>query len=152
MIFAIVWGAILFAASIPLDVALNVNVSTTASQYNTVVNDFNSSKAAIENAINTSRRCTTVPCLRGSHLAAAASLAHFDSDLKAMNLPSNAVAPAQLVESDLTQLESAFTQLANSANAQAYTSIVQRSGLNTLLQSLPNDTNGLLTALNQSVF
>jgi hypothetical protein len=151
LIFAIVWGTILYAGQITLQITVRTNNNTLQTQYNTVVNDFNSSKAAIQNAINTSRHCTTVSCLRGSHLAAAASLAHFDSDLKSMKLPSNAVAPAQVVESDLTQLESAFTQLANSANAQAYTSIVQRSGLNTLLQSLPNDTNSLLSSLNQSV-
>ncbi len=127
-------------------------MSTTASQYSTVVNDFNNSKAAIQKAVVATQHCSTVPCLRPSHLEAAASLQQFNSDLKAMNLPSGAQAAGQSVQSDVAQLESAFTQLANSANAQAYRSTVQSSNLNTLLQSLPTDTNNLLNALNQSVF
>jgi Domain of unknown function (DUF4389) len=149
LIFAIVWGSILFIGQTVVNsVIATHNVNTTATQYDTVVSDFNNSKAAIQNAIAISKRCTTVACLRPSHLSAATSLRQFDSDLKSMNLPSRAQAPAQSVESDVTQLASAFTQLANSASAQAYRSTVQSSNVNTLLQTLPTDTNSLLSALN----
>jgi hypothetical protein len=152
LIFAIVWGVVIYAGQITLQAVVRTGNNTTQTQRNAVVDDFNNSKAAIQNAINESNSCSTVSCLRPSHLDAAATLQQFDADLKSMDLPSNAVTPAQLVESDVTQLAAAFTQLANSANVQAYGSTVQSSGLNTLLRSLPNDTNNLLGALNQSVF
>jgi hypothetical protein len=74
----------------------------------------------------------------------------FVADVQAMNLPSGAQQPAQLVESDASQLASAFTQLANSANAQAYQSTVQSSQIDTLVHTLPNDTNSLLGALHHA--
>jgi hypothetical protein len=151
LIFAIVWGSILFVGQISVQaVVAGSNLSTSIRQYNTVVNDYNASSAAIEKAVNDSKSCTTVQCVRPSHLAAASSLEKFDSDLKAMNLACTATHPAQVVESDLTQLASAFTDLANSANAQAYISTLQSSNLNTVLQSLPNDTNTLLAAMQSS--
>lgn len=153
LIFAIVWGSILFVAEVSVQaVVAGSNLNTSVRQYNTVLNDFNDSRAAIESAIADSQSCTSVECLRGSHLAAAASLRKFDSDLKTLNLSCAAPNQTQVVESDLTQLSSAFTDLANSANAQAYRSTVQSSNLNTLLQSLPNDTNNLLDAIRSSGF
>lgn len=149
LIFAIVWGVILLGVNVTVNsIAATNNANRYSSDYNTVVNDFNNSKAAVDNAIATSRRCDTVGCLRPSHLAAAASLRQFASDVRAMNLPSGAQQSAQSVESDATQLADAFNQLANSASGQAYRSTVQSSGVNTLLQTLPNDTNSLLDQLN----
>ncbi len=151
LIFAIVWGSIVLVGQISVQaVVAGRNLSTSLRQYNTVVNDFNDSRAAIESAVADSQSCTSVQCLRPSHLAAARSLEKFDTDLKTLNLSCTATGPAQVVESDLTQLSSAFTNLANSSNAQAYRSTVQSSNLNTLLQSLPNDTNNLLDAVRTS--
>jgi hypothetical protein len=151
LIFAIVWGSIVLVGQISVQaVVAGRNYTTSLRQYNTVVNDFNDSRSAIENAVTQSQRCQSVQCLRPSHLAAARSLEKFDSDLKTLNLSCTATAPAQVVESDLTQLSSAFTDLANSSNAQAYRSTVQSSNLNTLLRSLPNDTNNLLEAVRTS--
>jgi hypothetical protein len=149
LVFAIIWGAILFGASTVVNSIQATNrANQYSSDYTTVVNDFNNSKAAVDAAIAQTRNCTTVPCLRASHLAAAASLHHFASDVRAMNLPSGSQQTAQSVESDATQLADAFTRLANSANGQAYHSIVQSTDVNTLLQTLPNDTNTLLSQLN----
>jgi hypothetical protein len=152
LVFAIVWGAILFATQTTLN---SINATNTLNriqgQYDTVINDFNDQKAAVDNAISVSRQCTTIACLRPSHLAAAASLRRYASDVRAMNLPSGAQQPARLVENDASQLAGAFTQLANSANGQAYQSTVQSSQINTLLRTLPNDTNSLLTALHRAL-
>jgi hypothetical protein len=151
LIFAIVWGSILLVGQASVQaVVAGRNLSTSTRQSNTVLNDFNLSRSAINNAIADSQRCRSVQCLRASHLAAARSLEKFDSDLKTMNLSCFATDPAQAVESDLTQLASAFTDLANSANAQEYGSTVQSSNLDTLLQSLPNDTNSLLNTIRSS--
>jgi hypothetical protein len=151
LIFAIVWGAILFAAQTTINsITATNNLNRIQGEYNTVVNDFNDQKSAVDNAISVSQHCITILCLRPSHRAAAASLQRFASDVRAMNLPSGAQQPAQLVESDASQLASAFSQLANSANGQAYKSTVQSSQINTLLRTLPNDTNSLLAALNHA--
>jgi hypothetical protein len=151
LIFAIVWGSILFVAQTAFNsITATNNLNRISSEYNTVVNDFNTQKSAVDNAITMSQHCPTIACLRSSHLAAAATLQRFAADVRAMNLPSGAQQPAQLVESDATQLASAFTQLANSANGQAYRSTVQSSQVNTLLRTLPSDTNSLLSALNHA--
>lgn len=151
LIFAIVWGAILFVTQTTVNsIVAHNNLNRIQSEYNTVLNDFNDQKAAVDHAISVSRQCNTIACLRPSHLAAAASLRRYASDVRAMNLPSGAQQPAQLVESDASQLASAFTQLANSANGQAYQSTVQSTQVNTLLRTLPNDTNRLLAALNRA--
>ena len=151
LIFAIVWGSIVFVGqTVYNSVNAHNNLSRIQSEYNTVVTDFNDQNSAVNNAISASRRCTTIACLRPSHLAAAASLERFASDVHAMDLPSGAQQPAQLVESDASQLAAAFTQLANSANGQAYQSTVQSSQIDTLLRTLPNDTNSLLAALNHA--
>ena len=150
-----VWGAVLFAGYAGGVVSFNFHVTTTTSQHDAIVDDFNAPdgpKATLQAAIAASQRCTTVACLRPSHFAAASSLQLFASEIRGISLPANAQAPAQAVESDADQLASAFTKLANSPNAQAYRTGVESSGLNTLLQSLPTDTNNLLTALTQSVF
>jgi hypothetical protein len=151
LIFAIVWGAILFVTQTTINSITATNtLNRIQAQYNTVLNDFNDQKSAVDNAISVSRRCTTIACLRPSHLAAAASLRRYGSDVRAMNLPSGAQQPAQLVESDASQLAGAFAQLANSANAQAYQSTVRSSQIITLLRTLPTDTNSLLAALNRA--
>jgi hypothetical protein len=152
LVFAIVWGSIVLVAYGPVLAFVVNSTNTTVNQYNTIVHDFNDSKAKIETAIADSRSCTTVACLRPSHLAAATSLDKFDSELAAMNLPSNALAPAQVVESDLSQMASVFNDLAYDANAQAYRSTIQRSNLQTLLNSWPNDTNTLLDALRTHIY
>ena len=146
LVFAIVWGSILLVAYVSIFATVGFNnATTTVDQYNTVVNDYNSSANALK-SISSPQTCMAGACLH------AASLLHkFDSDLAAMNLPSNAQGPAQAVQSDLTQLTSVFTELANSANAQAYNSTAQRSNLETLLTSLQNDTNNLLSALRSSI-
>jgi hypothetical protein len=152
LVFATVWGSILLVgyASIFSIVGVN-NANNAVNQYNTVLNDYNASKGAINAAIAQIDSCTTVSCLRASHLAAASSLDKFNSDLAAMNLPSNAQVPAQVVESDLTQLGSVFTDLANSASPQAYRATLQTSHLQTLLNSLTNDTNSVLDALRSNI-
>ncbi|HWD53601.1 MAG TPA: DUF4389 domain-containing protein [Acidimicrobiales bacterium] len=155
MLFAIAWGVVLVAGYAAGVVSISFHFSTTTSQHDAIVNDFNAPngpKATVQAAITASQHCTTVACLRPSHFAAASSLQLFAAEVRGMSLPSNAQDPAGAVESDADQLASAFTKLANSANAQAYRTTVEKSGLNTLLQSLPADTNNLLNALNQSVF
>jgi hypothetical protein len=155
MIYAIAWGVVLLAGYAGGLVAFSFHVSTTTSQHDAIVNDFNAPdgpKATVQAAVDAAHHCTTVACLDHSHFAAASSLQLFAAEIRGMNLPSNAQAPARAVESDADQLASAFTKLANSPNAQAYRTAVESSGLNTLLQSLPTDTSNLLSALTQSVF
>jgi hypothetical protein len=151
LVFAIVWGSILLVAYSPVLAVFANNRNRTIDQYNTVVTDFNHQKTAVDRANSALQSCPTVSCLRASHLAVAASLDNFDSDLTAMNLPSGAQNAAKVLENDLTRLASVFTDLADSQDTQAYQSTVQRSNLNSLLRSLPNDTNSLLHALNNSI-
>lgn len=152
LVFATVWGSILLIAYGSIFAAIGANnVNNTVNQYNTVVSDYNDAKAAINTAIAQIDSCTTVSCLHASHVAAAASLDKFNFDLTAMNLPSNAQGPAQVVESDLTQLASVFTDLANSSSPQAYRATLQKSNLQTLLTSFTNDTNTLLNALRSNI-
>lgn len=152
LVFATVWGSILLVAYLSIFAAVGVhNANNAANQYNAVVNDYNDSKAAITAAIAQIDSCTTVSCLQASHLAAASSLDKFNVDLTAMNLPPNAQGPARVVESDLTQLGSVFTNLANSPSPQAYRATLQKSNLQTLLTSLTNDTNSLLDALRSNI-
>jgi hypothetical protein len=100
LIFAIVWGSIVLVGQIAVQaVVAGRNYSTSFRQYNSVVNDFNDSRSAIENAVADTQRCPSVQCVRPSHLAAARSLEKFDSDLKTMNLSCTATRPAHVVES-----------------------------------------------------
>jgi hypothetical protein len=148
MIFAIVWGSLVLAGQVVVPGAANHGQTTAAAQANTVYSDYNATRGTILTAIRDSDRCTTVACLRASHLAAAASLSHFEDDLRGMSLPSNATGQAQLVESDVSQLANIFTRLANSPNGATYRHYVQSSNLESVLNSYPGDTQSLINALN----
>ena len=116
MIFAIVWGSIVFVGQNVAQSLARSQPHTSAQQVNTVVKDYHRSDTAIATASSASSSCTTVACLRASHLDAASKLTRFDNDLRTMSLPANASQPAQLVESDTTQLSSILSQLANSSD------------------------------------
>ena len=147
MIFAIVWGSIIFVGqSVAQSVARN-HRHTSAQQVSTVVSDYNASDTAIHTASNLSVSCATVACLRASHLAAASTLTQFDNDLRGMSLPSNATQPAQVVESDTTQLASILSQLANSSDLSTYRATVRSSNLTTILSSYHGDTVNLVNVL-----
>jgi len=147
MIFAIVWGSIIFVGqSVAQSVARN-HRHTSAQQVSTVVSDYNASDTAIHTASNRSVSCATVACLRASHLAAASTLTQFDNDLRGMSLPSNATQPAQVVESDTTQLASILSQLANSSDLSTYRAAVRSSNLTTILSSYHGDTVNLVNVL-----
>jgi hypothetical protein len=145
LIFAIVWGVILYVGSSAIQAAFT---HTTTAQYNTVVNDYNSSVSAIEQA----SQCSTLSCLRAREPAVSDALDGYTANLVGMNLPAGTNSAVAAVESDVSQLSTAFTSLANSANQQVYESRLQSSQVNTLLQTLHVDTNNLLTAINASVF
>jgi hypothetical protein len=150
IIFAIVWGSIVLVGNGAIEGAVARHNSTTVAQYNTIVSDYNDSDAAMVSASHDAQSCTDVPCLRGSHLAAAASLTKMVDDIQGMNLPDNAVGPAHLVESDANQLATIFTNLANSSDIGTYHDNAQRSNLSSILNSYPGDTQNLLNALNSS--
>ena len=145
LIFAIVWGAILYVGSSAIQVAFT---HTTASQYNAVVNDYNGALSAIVQA----NQCSTLSCMRTSEPAVADALDQYTANLVGMNLPAGTNNSVSAVESDLSQLSTAFTSLSNSPNQQVYESRLQSSQVNTLLQTLHVDTNNLLTAINANVF
>ncbi|HEY6471947.1 MAG TPA: DUF4389 domain-containing protein [Acidimicrobiales bacterium] len=148
LIFAIVWGAILYVGSSAVRYAFTNNLDTRSSQYNTVVNDYNASLSAIDQAT----QCSTLSCLRTSEPAVATALNQYTGNLVGMNLPAGTTSSVAAVESDLSQLSTAFTSVANSPNQQVYQSRLQSSQVNTFLQTLHVDTNNLLTAINSSVF
>ena len=148
IIFAIVWGSILFLGQ---NVAQNVitgHRQSSVQQFNTVEADTHSVTTAIDNAGASIKSCTTVSCLRPTYLAAAAKLTQLADDVHGMSLPSNANGQAQSVESDARQLASIFTELANSSDAASYRATVQRSNFGSILNSYAGDSNNLLNALN----
>lgn len=143
LVFAIVWGVVLYAGTSAIQLAFTHNTFT---QYNTVVNDYNGVLTAIEQA----NQCSTLSCLQAREPAVADALDTYTGNLVSMNLPAGTDSAVAAVESDLSQLSTAFTSLANSPNQQAYQARVQSSQVNTLLQTLHVDTNNLLTAINAS--
>jgi uncharacterized protein DUF4389 len=147
MIFAIVWGSVLFVGQSVAQSLARHHQHTSALQVDTVVSDYNATDTAIQSAITRFHSCATVACLRASHVHAASTLTQFDSDLRGMNLPSNAGQGAQVVESDTTQLASILTQLANSSDLSTYQSTVRSSDINTILTSYQGDTQDLVDTL-----
>ena len=92
MIFAIVWGSIVFLGqNISQNVFTNHNQSN-AQQLNTVSSDTDAANAAINGAGKSISRCTTVSCLRPAYIAAATNLTHLADDVRGMSLPSNVAA------------------------------------------------------------
>ena len=151
VIFAIVWGSILFVGqNVAQNLARN-QPHTSAQQVSTVVTDYNKSDTAIATASKESSSCATVACLRASHLDAASKLTRFDNDLRTMSLPANASQPAQLVESDATQLSSILSQLANSSDLATYRATIRSSNLTTIWSSYHVDTQTLVSALNSDL-
>ena len=148
LIFAIVWGVILYVGSSSIQFAFTNNLGTRASQYNTVVNDYNGSISAIDEA----NQCNTLSCLQTREPAVSTALSQYTADLVGMNLPAGTNSAVAAVESDLSQLSTAFTSLANSPSQQVYQSRLQASQVNTLVQTLHVDTNNLLAAINSNVF
>ena len=151
MIFAIVWGSILFVGQSIAQNAARHHRHTSAQQLNRVMSDYTATDTALHTADSSSLSCATVACLRTSHLHAASTLTRFDGDLQGMSLPSNASQPAQVVESDTSQLASILTQLANSANLAAYRSTARGSNLGTILNSYPGDTRSLVNVMHSDL-
>jgi hypothetical protein len=147
IIVAIVWGSIVFLSESAIQSAFQNNNSTDINQYNAIVSDYNATGSAVEKAGHDAQTCSTVQCLRASHLAAAGALSTFAGDLHGMSLPSNASGPAHQVESDARQLATTFIDLAHSSDAAAYRATAQRSNLSTILNSYPTDTQNLLNAI-----
>ena len=152
IIFAIVWGSIVFLGQGAIQAAAFHNSTTTVEEYNTIVSDYNHSGTSMQRAAHDAQSCSDVACLRASHLAAAASLTKLVDDIQGMSLPDNAVGPAHVVESDANQLATIFTNLANSSDNAMYHDTAQRSNLTAILNSYPGDTQSLLNALNSNGF
>ncbi len=151
MIFAIVWGSVLFLGqNITQNVLTAHRQSSTVQQYNAVYSDFSSTRGPIEKVLGQAN-CTTVPLIRQDSLAAATRLAQFDTDLRGMNLPSNAGASAQQVESDTTQLSAILTRLSSSPDCATYRADAQNSNIGALINSYPADTQNLLNAINANL-
>ena len=147
MIFAIVWGSILFVGQSVAQSLSRHHTHTSAQQVNTVVSDYNATETAIQSAITRFHSCANVACLHASHVHAASTLTQFDSDLRGMSLPPNAGQGAQVVESDTTQLASILTRLANSSDLSTYQSTVRSSNINTILTSYQGDTQSLVDTM-----
>jgi hypothetical protein len=151
MIFAIVWGSILFLGQ---NIAQNIVVGhrqSSVQQFNTVNSDTSAANTAIDKAVQSIKSCTAVACLGPSYTAAAAKLTQLADDLHGMSLPSNAGGQAQNVESDANQLASVFTKLANSSDAATYRATAQSSNLGSILSSYTTDSQSLLNTLNSDL-
>jgi len=151
MIFAIVWGSILFLGQ---TIAQNIVVGhrqSSVQQFNTVNSDTNAANTAIDKAGQSTKSCTTVACLGPSYTTAAAKLTQLADDLHGMSLPSNAGGQAQNVESDADQLASVFIKLANSSDAATYRATAQSSNLGSILSSFGTDSQSLLNTLNSDL-
>jgi hypothetical protein len=150
MIFAIVWGSVLFVGQSAFqDLATN-NRNDAAAQYNTVVSDYNSTTRTLLAAGRSVPNCQTVACARPYDTAAASSLNAFGNDLGTMDVTGNASGAQQHVESDVAQLSSTLTQLAHSASAADYARTAQRSDLNGLVQTYVGDVRSLVDSLRQA--
>jgi len=150
MIFAIVWGSILFLGQ---DIAQNIvgHRQSSVQQFNTVNSDTNAANTAIDKAGQSIKSCPTVACLGPSYTTAAAKLTQLADDLHGMSLPSNAGGQAQNVESDASQLASVLTKLADSSDAATYRATAQSSNLGSILSSFATDSQSLLNTLNSDL-
>jgi len=148
VIFAIIWGSLVFVGQSVAQNLAQRHPHTSALQVNMVVKDYNRSNTAIETASTKYTSCATVACLRASHLDAASKLTQFDDDLRSMSLPANASQPARVVESDATQLSAILSQLANSSDLSTYRATIRSSDLTAILSSYHVDTVNLVKALN----
>jgi hypothetical protein len=151
MIFAIVWGALAYVGGVGVESAVGNNTPSNVDNYNTVVTDFNATRTTINNALTKAQLCNTVPCLRHSHEAAAASLSSFNGDLQGMSLPPNASASARVEENDTHTLATTFNDLAHSSSNAAYRSTFQNSNLTTVLRFYPQHTQNLLNDIRAAV-
>jgi outer membrane murein-binding lipoprotein Lpp len=151
IIFAIVWGSILFLSESAIQSAFQNNNSSSVDQYNSVVTHFNDTRTAVQSAGNAAQTCSTVQCIRPSHLAAADSFSSSADNLQGMSLPSNASGSARRLESDARQLSTVFKDLANSSDARAYQATANRSNLSALLTSYSGDTQNLLNKLRSDI-
>jgi len=151
IIFAVVWGAILYVGVGGVNAALGHNNGTSVNQYNTLVTEFNGTGTAVQRAGRAAQTCTTIECIRPSHLAAANSLSSFAGDLDGMSFPSNASNSAQHTASDAHRLANIFGDLAHSSDASAYQSTAQHSNLDSLLTSYGQDAQNLLGQLKSDI-
>jgi hypothetical protein len=151
LIFAIVWGSILYVGQASVQAAFRNNTTSSVDQYNTVVTDFNATSTAVRRAGTQAQRCSTVQCVRPSHLAAADSLSKFANDVNAMDVPANASNSARSTVSDAHHLSSIFYDLAHSSNASEYQATVQRSNLSGVLNSYATHTQSLLNDLRSNL-
>jgi outer membrane murein-binding lipoprotein Lpp len=151
IIFAIVWGSILFLSESAIQSAFQNNNSSSVDQYNSVVTHFNDTRTAVQRAGNAAQTCSTVQCIRPSHLAAADSFSSSADNLQGMSLPGNASGSARRLESDARQLSTVFKDLANSSDARAYQATANRSNLSALLTSYSGDTQNLLNKLRSDI-
>ena len=94
--------------------------------------------------------CTTLSCLQMASQSVATSLSDFSNDLSSMNFPSQAVAASQRVESDVTQLHTFFQSLADASSVQQVRALAQRSQIDAILQSYPDDVRSLVDQINGS--
>ena len=147
MIFAIVWGSIVFLGQNITQNVFSSHNQSNAQQLNTVSSDTNAANAAINGAGKSINGCTTVSCLRPAYIVAATKLTHLADDVRGMSLPSDVSGRAQDVESDATQLASIFTELANSSDVATYRATAQSSNFESILTSYASDTRSFWTTL-----
>jgi hypothetical protein len=150
MIFAIVWGSVLYVGQDVVRVLATQHRNDAAAQYDTVVSDYDSTTQTLVAAGKSVPNCQTVACARPYDSAAASSLNAFADDLRTMNVASDASDAQRHVESDVAQLSSTLTRLANSPNAAAYARTAQKSDLDGLLQTYANDVRSLVYSLQQA--
>ena len=150
MIFAIVWGSVLYVGQSVIQDLVTGHHNDAAAQSNTVISDYSASARTLVAAARAVPNCQSVSCARPYDVAAAASLTSFGDDLRGMDVDSHATSAQQHVESDVAQLSSTLTRLADSRDATAYARTAQRSDFGGLIQTYRDDVQSLVDALHQA--
>ncbi|HXY28367.1 MAG TPA: hypothetical protein VEH82_08795, partial [Acidimicrobiales bacterium] len=156
MIFAIVWGSLLYVGQTVIRDVTTHRTQDTVQQYDTVSADSGDTLNALQKAFGGNgqggqlQSCSTLFCLRLVADGVALSFARFDSDLRSMDIPSGAADSSARVRSDVEQLHTLFARLAVASSLDEYRSELGQSDVTTLLDDYGNDVDTLLNDLNSN--
>ncbi len=158
MIFAIVWGSLIFVGySIGIGVAIHQAV-VNAQQADTVRHDYDHTVNAVNRAVGTRGNngtyasCTTLACLQAIDQGIADQFAAFADDLSSMHFSSQATVSAARVKADVQQLQSFFARLATASSLAQYRSEATQGQVSTLIDTYQNDVPRLLDDLGTTTF
>ncbi len=155
MIFAIVWGSLLFVGQAVAQGVRTNRTAATVRQYNTIVSDYNGTYNVLRTTLvkggTGPDACTTLTWLQTADQQTADSLGRFGAALHDMSFPSDADDSSQRVESDVAQLSVFFQALASAPNLGQYRTLARQSNVSALLSSYPTDVQSLLNDVNARI-